>query len=122
MSNYDPIPRGKCSLCKDYVWSDQRRTKDNGIYRHHRCPRRMGGLLKEINKHNRLLARRASYYENVRLTKQKISFYDQHLLWGFKMYLSLPEPRLPIRAYRVVKSSKFRWNITYLLQFSVYKN
>lgn len=63
MSNYDSIPRGKCSLCKDYVWADQQRTKDNGIYRHHRCPRRMEGRRKEIKKHKRLLARRALIYE-----------------------------------------------------------
>ncbi len=112
MSNYDPTPRGKCSLCKDYVWSDQQRTKHNGIYQHHRCPRRMGGLLKEINMCDRILARRASYYE--RLTQYKNSVYEQHLLYGFKLYLSLSEPRLSINTYSMLKSKDFRWNMNKL--------
>ena len=117
MSKHDPIPRGKCPLCQDYVWSDQNRNKDTeGVYRHHKCPRRMAGSMMDLEIMDRALVRRAKNYES--MSKPNHVFgrdsEERHLLTGFKLYLRLPKPRAPIGAYGSDQGKKFRWTLSKL--------
>jgi hypothetical protein len=117
MNNYNPIPRGKCPLCKDYVWSDQYRNKDlDGVYRHIRCPRRISGTIKDIETLNRTLAIRANNYDMMPKPNHKFGSdtRERHLLTGFKLYLSLPVPRAPIEIYRCKKEETFMWTLSKL--------
>jgi hypothetical protein len=48
-TKYKVVPRGRCSVCTRYVWSDQARVKDeNGVYTHSKCPIRCGGHIDEL--------------------------------------------------------------------------
>jgi len=117
MTDYNPIPRGKCAICKDYVWNDQSRNKDTlGVYRHKKCPRRMGGTIEEVEMLDRDLIRRASNYEQ--MTRPNRPFgknkEDHHLLTGFKLYLQLPKPRAPMENYGNELDGTFTWTLSKL--------
>jgi|TARA_B100001059_G_scaffold236660_1_gene288782 hypothetical protein len=117
MSKYDPLPRGKCPLCKDYVWSDQGRSKDNkGVYRHLKCPKRVAGRVEELEMTNRALIRRAKEYERNSNPNYKFGkdTRERHLLAGFKLYLRLPQPRASIEEYGTQEGSEFKWTLSKL--------
>ena len=117
LSKYDPIPRGKCPLCQDYVWTDQSRNKDDkGVYRHHKCPRRMAGAMRDLELMDRDLVRRAKRYESMSRPNHVFGrdSEERHLLAGFKLYLQLPTPRAPIEAYGSKQEEKFRWTLSKL--------
>jgi hypothetical protein len=112
MTNYNPFPRGKCAICRDYVWSDQGRNKDASmVYRHNKCPRRMGGTLEELEMLDRDLIRRANNYEQITHPNHP---EDHHLLTGFKLYLRLPKPRAPMGDYSNERGDTFTWILSKL--------
>ena len=117
MSKYDTIPRGKCPLCIDYVWSDQGRNKDNkGVYRHIRCPRRQSGTMKELERRERILGKRTKKYEEMTLSNREFgkNKRDRNLLTGLKLYLQLPIPRPPVAEYDNEESEGFTWKLSKL--------
>lgn len=47
---YDAKVRGRCPICNAYVWTDQPRVSEKGVYYHSKCPVRCGGLIEELKK------------------------------------------------------------------------
>ena len=61
---YKVYARGRCPLCGDYVWTDQRRSKcKTGTYYHDKCPSRCGGLIEDIVKWDAYWADRAKRWD-----------------------------------------------------------
>ena len=74
---YQVVTRGKCRLCKRYVWSDQPRVRESmdSKYYHEKCPIRFGGHIDEVKKWDKYWTTRAERWEkqygkNVFVSKQ----------------------------------------------------
>jgi hypothetical protein len=62
---YQIHSRGVCSICKDHVWTDQKRRKSGNNYFHYECPNRVKRSYVELKKISNLLKDRRYSWEKV---------------------------------------------------------
>ena len=117
MTTYDEIPKGLCPRCKDYVWSDQARNKNQDVYWHVKCPRRTAGLLEDLEKLNDEFLRRAQRYREMARINHVFgeNRQDRQLLHGFKLYIKLREQGVdvPVEEFGYTnKEGQFIWSMS----------